>query len=236
MTTAKEAFEKIVNSWGMDLVYSETEELYRCMESECHDLYRCRLYLITIMARIPDYAPDMSLEKLSRKIRKKCGLNKKAADEMAAVYHEMFTKEKLKEMEERVGYGFREFCEKKVWDFDCEVKHYWHSFICKACISGRYALVDENRVERELSEFMSWNPYATARSVCNEIEYHISSSLGSEWIDFVRNGSDRIPAMKGFKPTTWQVMEKWCRTYGLQLLEFSYHGDICPQWDDDEDV
>lgn len=229
MESIVSVLDSIINEHGIEYLQKEPYNVYCRMLSEGVDSLHSRLILLTLLSGTSAKALEMDREQLSADIQKECCLRKKAADEMAAIYKELFEPQKTAAWKRKRNFGFREFCGRS-WEFQWEGSGEWRpggGYVdCWCDITAQIEVSDKNIAKKTVEKLLKDNPFTTAEEIFDYFSRQLSDALDEDLEDYITSDSYYPPVMEDYGGNGKYVMEECCRKMGLKLLSFECDGDM----------
>ena len=167
-------------------------------------------------------------EVLSEKIQKGCGLNRKTADEAAAILHSLYSNDHKKEWEGKELEGLKQFLAEDftvtwkgfaVWDngggtVDC---HY----------EAEIVLAPEETVakDKELAQKLKKNPFMTKDEIHKLFSVRLKKYLDAQFEDYCTEDDYYEPVVEDFGVNLDDDLSEWCGKNGFELVSCDGDGD-----------
>ena len=221
---------------GFETLSENPFDVYKAMVRDGKDRHAidqktARLVLITLMSKTHEIAfKGGSADKLIDHIQSEHYLNRKASEDLASMYLELFSEENRKSWNEAKEEGFEEFCQEE-WTIEWQGSCYWHTkhggnFPCNAEASLVIAVQDKEMLHSHLSMELKTNPFLSADDIYRIIADEVRSNLDNDMEEYCNADDYYEPYFDEFIGEGTCDSENEWESWGLEIVEFTGSGDV----------
>ena len=225
-----------INKNGPDSLQREPWKVYGAMMKQELDPFQCRLVLTSLLAGACEKAQKTDAEHLAAFLQKSCGLRKKPAEELAAMYADLFSAGRRSAWDANQDEGFREFCS-ETWEYKWDGEGAWHRggghYDCSSSITLTFSVADPAKTRKVVEKVLERNPFTSAEKIFDHLSKILDGELDEEMEDYVTAEPYYPPVMEEFDENAEDVIQKFCEKTGLKYTDFNCEGDMSDFESDD---
>ena len=230
-TAIAKRLKKVIEENGLDYLMENSFKIYSLLLKEkVASPLSARMILLTLLAKVHLKAKELAdAKELAQYIQRSCCLNKEMADFLSSIYVELFSAENQEEWKKKAGMGFDDFCRREwefSWDGDCEWRHRGGTMDCSCSATARIKIVNPQQLGSELQQMLEKNPFIASSDIFDYYQFILCDLLDSDFEEYCTSDDYYPPVVEDYNGNFYDIVEEFCKKYGMQLIAYDYSGDI----------
>ena len=192
------------------------------LNDERIDAQKAAAVLLTLLSGIPAYAlSGADHAGLVKKIQTQCFFTKRIAEEIAAMYEQLFSKENRKEWDGKSLQGYKEFLSRE-WPVDWYGEATWDDgpgFV-ECSYKARFVIRPaKNFANDALRAQLKTNPFLSAEDIFEDFQHDLLGHLNSEFSWYCSDDDYYPPVVEDFDFK--HELKEWCRENAFEIVNIS---------------
>lgn len=224
-----QCLETFIHNNGPKSLEENPWEAYQALLKDGCTPALARLLLYSFVSGIPHLAEKTTGEDLTKQIQNTCGLMKKKALELSAIYESIYSTESQAARKEQTLAGFRALVQEDALDLTWEGNTAWHSgggSVDCTC-HGEFTVHVENEelLKKSFGEDLEKNPYLDEEALIDMLEEELDGTLDNDFEEYCTCDDYYEPYVEEYGVESGEdTLRKFCETHGLALDEYHFDG------------